>query len=294
MPHIFYCKTSDAFVFKVLSELLQNNIRKACFELSSDGMKLCMSDTYHHILVNMFLEAHNFSVYKFNRPGKRYIGINLVHLHKCVKTLKKKDSLTLMIDEDEENELVIQVFPKENSNRVTRCKVKIQSMQYIDTELPTGYGKPVIVPSSEYQKMVKEMNSIGSSITVFAREFLIKFISDPTGTYSKDVTIGDEDECGDNDEEYCQEFESEKLNRIAKIAGLSVNMQIFPKEGLPLLFTSSVGTLGKISIYVKSKEQIEMDNNTIESDSESDEDDKSPVVEQPPPPVPKAKSRAMK
>jgi len=34
-------------------------------------------------------------------------------------------------------------------------------------------------------------------------------------------------------------------------------MQIFQKEGLPLLFKSSVGTLGKISIYVKTKQQIE-------------------------------------
>jgi hypothetical protein len=42
-------------------------------------------------------------------------------------------------------------------------------------------------------------------------------------------------------------------------------MQIY--TGKPLLFSSNVGNLGKISIYIKSKEQIETENyNTIESD----------------------------
>ena len=45
-------------------------------------------------------------------------------------------------------------------------------------------------------------------------------------------------------------------------------MQIFPKEGLPLLFKSSIGNLGKISIYVKSKEQID-DDNAVVSESDS-------------------------
>ena len=42
-------------------------------------------------------------------------------------------------------------------------------------------------------------------------------------------------------------------------------MQIY--TGKPLLFISNVGTLGKISIYIKSKEQTESENHgMIESD----------------------------
>lgn len=276
----FRCKTQDAYVLKVLCELLQNNLRKACFELSESGIKLCMSDHYHQILIHLDLQSDNFSVYKF-KEDKKYIGINLVHLHKMLKTIKKKDSLELFIDDEHPEDLGIRVFPKENNSRVTTSKVKIQSMQYIDTEFPRGYGKPVIVPSSEYQKMTKELNTIGSTITIYSKGFFIKFLSDPSNTYSKDVKFGEETNCDDDgddsedeNQEYCQEFQTEMLNRIAKISGLSNNMQIFPKEGLPLLFKSSVGSLGKISIYMKSKQQSEFESHIVDSDydSENEED----------------------
>lgn len=286
MAIVFRCKTNDAYVLKILCELLQNNIRKACFELSAEGIKLCMADSYHQILINLELQSENFSVYKF-RQEKRYIGINLIHLHKMLKTIKKKDSITLFIDDSEPNDLWIKVFPKENNGRVTESSVKIQSMQYIDTEFPTGYGKPVIVPSSEYQKMTKEINNVGTTITVYSKGFFIKFLSDPGSAYKKNVTLGEvedddseeEDVPEDINDEYRQEFKTEMLNRIAKIAGLSTNMQIFPKEGLPLMFKSSVGNLGKISIYVKSKEQIEAENHAVESEYDSETEEE---VEQPP------------
>jgi hypothetical protein len=52
-------------------------------------------------------------------------------------------------------------------------------------------------------------------------------------------------------------------------------MQIFPAEkNLPLLFKSSVGSLGKISIFIKSKELIDQELKTYDSDeSESEYDD---------------------
>jgi hypothetical protein len=45
-------------------------------------------------------------------------------------------------------------------------------------------------------------------------------------------------------------------------------MQIFPGENLPLLFKSNIGNLGKISIFVKSKKQIEDEEFEDESDSD--------------------------
>ena len=38
----------------------------------------------------------------------------------------------------------------------------------------------------------------------------------------------------------------------------------------PLLFKSSVGSLGKISIYIKSRDQIEKDKHAIETDEDED------------------------
>jgi proliferating cell nuclear antigen len=269
MSLIFKCKSNEAYCIKILAELLSNNIKTGCFVLDDTGMYLRMMDHHRSILIDLSLNANNFQVYKFNSK-KIYLGINLNHFHKMLKSIKKKDSIELFIDENAPNDLGIKVIPKEN-NRVTTSYIKIQNVQNLDINIPTGYSKPIIVSSSEYQKLVKEMSSIGNTLKVLSKNYSIEFSCNAGGILKRTVQFGeiDEDEDSKDAAEYEQEFVTDQLCRITKLSGLSTNMQIFP--GKPLLFTSAVGSLGKISIYIKSKEQIDSENytNTVD-DSDSD------------------------
>jgi len=276
MTVIFKAKTHCAYTIKILAELLQNNIKTACFEIDEDGVKLCMMDHHRTILIQVSLESENFTLYKFKCKDKLFLGINLNHFHKMLKSIKKKDSMQLFINDDSPNDLGIKVIPKEN-NRITTSFVTIQEIQTIDIDIPEGYGKPIIVPSSEYQKMCKDMAHIGSMINVVARNFHIKFRCNAGGVMKRHVEFGemgdsdDEEEEDDNVVEYNQDFDTEQLSRITKMAGLSTNMQIYPKQGKPLLFKSAIGSLGKISIYIKSKDLIEKENSVLESDDDDDD-----------------------
>ena len=273
MTVIFKAKTHCAYTIKVLAELLQNNIKTACFEIDENGVKLCMMDHHRTILIHISLESENFALYKFKCKDKLFLGINLNHFHKMLKSIKKKDSMQLFINDESPNDLGIKVIPKEN-NRITTSFVTIQEIQTIDIDIPEGYGKPIIVPSSEYQKMCKDMAHIGSMINVIARNFHIKFRCNAGGIMKRHVEFGemsdsdDEEEKEENVVEYNQDFDTEQLSRITKMAGLSTNMQIYPKQGKPLLFKSAIGSLGKISIYIKSKDFIEKENSVLESDDD--------------------------
>jgi proliferating cell nuclear antigen PCNA len=278
MTVIFKAKTHCAYTIKILAELLQNNIKTACFEIDENGIKLCMMDHHRTILIQVSLESENFTLYKFKSKDKLFLGINLNHFHKMLKSIKKKDSMQLFINDDSPNDLGIKVIPKEN-NRVTTSFVTIQEIQTIDIDIPEGYDKPIIVPSSEYQKMCKDMAHIGSMINVVARNFHIKFLCNAGGVMKRNVEFGEMGDSDDEEEEddsivdYNQDFDTEQLSRITKMAGLSTNMQIYPKKGKPLLFKSSIGSLGKISIYIKSKDLIERENNMIDSDDDNDNED---------------------
>jgi len=275
MTVIFKAKTHCAYTIKILAELLQNNIKTACFELDKDGIKLSMMDHHETILIKLYLESENFSLYKFKLKEKKFLGVNLSHFHRMLKSIKKKDSLQLFIDDKFPNDLGIKVIPKEN-NRITTSFIKIQEKQNISIEVPTGYDKPVIVPSSEYQKMCKDMSHIGNMIRVTSKNFHIKFICNAGGVMKRNVEFGEMSDSDDDDDhndeskatEYVDDFDTEQLSRITKMAGLASNMQIYPKLKKPLLFKSSVGSLGKISIYIKSKDQIEKDKHSVESDDE--------------------------
>jgi proliferating cell nuclear antigen PCNA len=278
MPIIFKAKTHNAYIIKILAELLQNNIKTACFEIDINGIVLCMMDHHRTILIQLSLESENFTLYKFKSKEKLFLGINLNHFHKMLKSIKKKDSMQLFINDDAPNDLGIKVIPKEN-NRITTSFIKIQGIQTLDIDIPTGYGKPIIVPSSEYQKICKDMAHIGNVINVLAKNFHIKFRCNAGGVMKRHVDFGemgdsdDEDEDEKNTIDYNQDFDTEQLSRITKMAGLSGNIQIYPMKGLPLLFKSSIGSLGKLSIYIKSKDLIEKESCVLESDEDEEEDD---------------------
>jgi len=261
MTVTFKCKTGEAYHIKVLAELLTNNLKTGCFEVCDNGIKLRMFDHHRKTLVDLELLSENYSIYKFKSDEKFYLGLNLNHFHKMLKSVKKKDSLQLFINSETPNELGIKTIPKENT-RITTSGIKIQSIQNLDIDCPQGYGKPVIVPSAEFQKMCKDLSSIGSTnIKVVAKNFHIEFIADADGILKRKVVFGEDEDSDteDNDDvsspEYTATFATDQLSRITKLSGLSATMQIFPATAdLPLLFKSTIGSLGKISIYIKSKE----------------------------------------
>ena len=160
MTIIFKLKSTEAYVIKILAELLSNNIKTGCFCIDTTGIELCQMDHHRRVLINLKMHANKFPTYKFNSK-KMFLGIHLPHFHKMLKSIKKKDSIELYIDDETPTDLYIKVIPKEN-NRVTTSTIKIQPAQNIDTDIPTGYIKPIIVSSSEFQKMIKDMgNKIG-------------------------------------------------------------------------------------------------------------------------------------
>jgi len=273
MPVLFKCKTGEAYYIKVLAELLTNNLKTGCFEVSEQSITLRMFDHHRKTMVDLELLAENFSVYKYKLENNFCMGLNLNHFHKMLKSIKKKDSLQLFIDSDNTTELGIKTIPKENT-RITTSGIKIQTIQNLDIDIPEGYGKPVIVLSSEFQKMCKDLSSIGSTnITVVAKNFHIEFIADADGILKRKVVFGENDDSSDEDEndnsnpEYNATFATDQLSRITKLAGLSGNMQIFPASGnLPLLFRSNIGSLGKIAIFIKSKELLANESSTFLSD----------------------------
>jgi proliferating cell nuclear antigen PCNA len=268
MTIIFRVKSDQAYIFKILAELIANNIKTGCFEIDEKGISLRMMDHHKKVLIDFQLNAENFNLYKFDSK-KMFLGINLNHFYKMLRSTKKKDALELYIDDEHPNDLAIKVTPKDN-NRITISTVKIQQIQNLDIELPVINSKPINIPSSEYQKMIKELGHIGNIIKVTSKTYSINFSTSASGVYGRDVKFGENSEEDSKEEiKYEQTFNTENLCRITKLSGLSNNIQVYP--GSPFLFKSKIGNIGLISIYIKSIEELEseLDTHNID-DSDSD------------------------
>lgn len=255
MTIIFKAKTNEGYTLKVLSELLQNNVRIACLEISSKGISMRMMDSHRYILIDIVLENIYFNIYDL-AVDNMYIGVNLVHLYKMIKSVKKKDSVMLTIDDAKPDDLTVTIYPKEN-NRIIRTDIRIQTIQHISIPLPLNYQNPIIIPSSDYQRTLKDMNNIAKNLTISMKRHSLK-ISCSADIYSKEALFGEL--VDDSDEYYQDTFDIDKFIRILKISGLSNHMQIYSGDkSRPLLVVSNVGQLGKISLYIKSQSQIHDD-----------------------------------
>ena len=266
--YIFRCKTTDAYIFKIMTELLHNVIKIACFEISPVQISLRMMDSNRRTLIDLCLKASNFNIYHLAPQADNAnlnIGVNLNHLYRMMKSIKKRDQLILFISESRPQDLGIQIMPKDFS-RVTISYVKIQNITNLAIALPENYEHSILVSASEFSKMCKDMFNMANTITVTSRQYSIGFLCNVGSVYSREVILGDTEHTKDqvdnsNDTTdtifFNEDYDTEQLSRILKISGLSSTMNIKCKKNMPLLIHTRIGILGRLSIFIKSKRQME-------------------------------------
>jgi len=266
--YLFKCKTTDAYIFKTLTELLHNIIKTACFEITPKGISMRMMDSNRRTLVDLKLGAENFNLYYFAESIEGQvlnIGLNMNYFYKMLKSIKKRDQLILFIEEKQSLDLGIQIVPKDFS-RLTISFVKIQNIQNLEIALPDKYEHSILVSSNEFSKMCKDMFNMSNTICIAAKKYTIGFLCNVGSVYSRQVILGDTEaqrmnsEASEND--FTEDYDTEQLSRILKIAGLAQNLNMHCVKNMPLLLTSKVGIIGEIQIFVKSKKQLDDESQT--------------------------------
>lgn len=252
MPIIFKAKTNEGFNFKILGEVLHNTLKTISINITQNGIYSTMIDAHKKILIDIQLSSLNFTTYSLLGDDLLF-GIQVGHFYKIISSLKKKDSLTLQIDSETPKELQVIVTPREKDH-IEVSRISIQNIQSLDIEVPSKYKHPVHVSSSKFQKMCKDMLNIGKEVHVYGNKYFAVFECETPGIYKKELHFGEELENSEVDKYPIihYNFEVEQLVRISKISSLSPLLYIFLDENLPLLLKAQVGSLGSISIFLKS------------------------------------------
>lgn len=266
VQYLFRCKTVDAYIFKILIELLHNVLKTACFEITQNGIKLRMMDSNKRTLIDLSLDAPNFNVYYFSENIENkvlHIGLTLNHFYKMLRSIKKRDQLILFIEENKSRDLGIEIIPKDFS-RITKSYIKIQNIQNLEIAVPRVVQQSILISSSEFSKMCKDMFNMSNTIHISTKGTSIVFGCNVGNIYSREVTLGNTEcyPCQEiNSILFEEDYDTEQLSRILKISGLHSHLTIFCSCEMPILISSRIGILGIINIYIKSKRQLEEDSN---------------------------------
>lgn len=263
--YIFYAHTeNEAYIFKNLIEVLQNNLTDVCFNFDLNGIKLVTVDDVKNskILIDLTLEDRRFNHWYCDASIN--VGINLQQLYKMIKSIKKKDSLTLYIARDKPNQLSIKRTLSTDAERKPDIShLAIQKLQTLEVLYPTDYKKFHLVSTSDFQKAVKEMAAMSRTIDIQSNDTqltmrfsidnlcgkVVELDQDPA-KYSKD---GYYHELEQNQYEFEQTYKSKMLSQFIKIPGLCPEMKVYAERDKLLKIEVAVGKLGILNICIRSE-----------------------------------------
>jgi len=257
----FYAETPSGYTIKILSEILYNCLSDEFFlSLKKTGISSSSKDNRKTTLLMIDLKMENFDNYKC--VADKTIAINLKHLQKLLKSIKKKDSITLFIRQNTPNKLGIRIVPTvgtKKSDRIATDYISIREVVIMDHETIDGYDFPKVIGSSDYQKMCKKMIVVPGKIMniKIQKSNYVSFFCDGGEIMSSELEFGtfdvNEPKC------YNDVFYIDTITQLIKIPGLSPKIQIYAPndDKYPIKFKIQAGTLGTLEIYIKNKNQID-------------------------------------
>jgi proliferating cell nuclear antigen len=263
-------KTVQAVAFKVLVEALKELLTDVTIEFDATGMKILAMDTSHVVLVHLKLEASKFEV--FHCDGKISVGLNMLNLHKLIKTINNNNTLSLYIDKDDVNHLGIKI-ENTDKNSKTSYKLNLLDLDHSDIYVdPTAFTEVVTLPSADFQKICRDMLALADLMEIRSIHNQLIFsckgdfcsqetvISDAAGSASGvtgaapvpgaggGVIAGASSEPSGNAEIVQGVFSIKHLVLFTKCTNLCSTLELYLKNDYPLIIRYDVSSLGSIRL----------------------------------------------
>lgn len=274
--HCLEIRTVQAVAFKVLVEALKDLLTDTCIEFDATGMKIVALDTSHVVLVHLKLDASKFELY--HCEGRISIGVNMMDLHKLIKTINNNNTLTLYIDNDNMNNLCIRIDNSEKNSRTT-YKLHLLDLNHQDIWADaTDFTEVVTLASSDFQKICRDMQNLSEFMEIKSlngnQVKKNQIIFSCTGDFCSQETIitdnessntaaADGENMADDDADPASHgskivqgvFSIKYLVLFTKCTNLCNTVELYLKNDYPLIIKYDVASLGSIKLALAPQQQ---------------------------------------
>lgn len=255
---MFECTLEQGAVLKKIIAAIGDLVENANFDCTEEGIALQAMDSSHVSLVNLFLAKDGFSEFRSDR--QLALGINLQNLEKIIKCSGPKDSISLKASDD--GDVVQLLFENEDKDRVSQFDMKLMDIDSEHLGIPeTEYKCVIKMPSQEFQRICKDMATIGDTIEISCSKEGVKFsvkgdIANGDMTLKNDTSA---DKDGANsvmielEESVTQTFALRYLNFFTKATPLSSCVSLSMSPEVPLVVEYKIEGLGHVRYYLAPK-----------------------------------------
>lgn len=251
----FAAKLDDGEVFKKVIDSIKELCQEANFECTSEGIECQSMDASHVALVSLSLKSEGFA--EFECSEDITLGLNLNHLSKIMKCSGSKDSLAIHAND---TETVKFSFENESQNTASDFELKLMTVDEEHLAIPeTDYTCVITMPSSEFAKICRDLQTIGESVTISVTKAGVQFgVTGDIGTAEmlrrQNETAEDEKSIRiEMDEPITQQFALRYLNMFAKSSVVSNTVTLSMCDSVPLQVAFSMDDLGSVKYFLAPK-----------------------------------------
>ena len=227
------------------------------------GIWILAINSDKRVIIKVTLPATNFDYYRCERD-EIVAGIDIVALHKMMKIIGDNDALTIYINEDDPNSLRILGEDMEDLRR----RSSNLRLCLVNTDVPsvdlcsTVFGKVITIPSSELQRICKNMIANSDLVCITSDDNQVQFfgkgeygdisiihrdVSNVSGNDKKSKNKEKEKDGAVKQPQGC--FELKSLLVFSKCGKLSEVINIYLMKDHPLVFAIPVSNYGNMYVF---------------------------------------------
>lgn len=256
---MFEARLVQGALLKKILDATKELVESANWDCSSNGISLQAMDSSHVSLVALLLRSDGFEPYRCDRNIN--LGINMTNMTKIMKCASNDDVITISSETDSPDSINF-MFESKDQDRVSEYSMKLMDIDAEHLGIPeTNHEAVIKMPSSEFQRIIRDLHTIGESVTIKVDKEGIKFSANGElgeGSVNlKQSSSADEKEDEqiviDLQESVELSFALRYLNMFAKASSLSDSVTLSMSKDVPLVVEYRIGEMGYVRYYLAPK-----------------------------------------
>jgi len=169
---MFECTLASGELFRKIVAALSELVEQGNFMVDGNMISFQGMDSSHVSLVSMQLTESGFDQYRCG--DDQCLGIQFAALNKILKCMTSKDSLSIQAQKD--GDVVNFIFESMDQKRYSNFELKLNDIDQEQLGIPdTEYDTIIEMPSSEFQRICRDLAAIGDTVTISATKQGVKF-----------------------------------------------------------------------------------------------------------------------
>lgn len=254
---MFEARLTQGSLLKKIVEAVKDLVNDGNWEVSSSGMSLQAMDSSHVCLVAVDMRSDGFEHFRCDRNLS--LGINTANFAKLLKCAGNEDIITLKA-EDSPDVLTL-MFESPQQDRVSDFDLKLMDIESETLGIPDQeHGAEVKMPASDFQRICRDLTSIGDTVMISATKEGIKFsTSGDVGTanitcrHSTTAEKPEDQTHIDLKEPVALTFALRYLNNFSKATPLASQVKLALTKDLPVVVEYQIQDIGSVKFFLAPK-----------------------------------------